>query len=189
MAFCTKCGKMLNDNANFCPACGAAVNVAPQNEQPQQNAQPNNKSNNDFMSKVADINNTADTTSEFDPSDINQNKVMAVLSYFGILVLIPLLAKKDSKYAQYHAKQGFNVFLLSIAYTIIYSLLHMIEFTRTQYIFGYPIENVKYTPWFVTLICTLIGLAIMVFAVIGIVNAATGKAKELPILGKIKILK
>ena len=34
---------------------------------------------------------TEDNTSEFDQEDINQNKVMAVLAYIGILVLVPLL--------------------------------------------------------------------------------------------------
>lgn len=41
-----------------------------------------------------------------DPKDAEENKWWAVLSYLGILFLIPLLAKKDSKFAQFHAKQG-----------------------------------------------------------------------------------
>ena len=31
---------------------------------------------------------------------------MAILAYFGILVLIPILAAKDSKFARFHANQG-----------------------------------------------------------------------------------
>ena len=38
--------------------------------------------------------------------DINQNKIWALLSYLWILVLIPLLIKKDSRFVQFHAKQG-----------------------------------------------------------------------------------
>ena len=34
-----------------------------------------------------------------------------------------------------------------------------------------------------------VGLVFVVFAVIGIVNAAQGIAKELPLVGKVKILK
>lgn len=41
-----------------------------------------------------------------DQKDIEDNKVLTLLSYLGILCLIPLLAKKDSKFAQFHAKQG-----------------------------------------------------------------------------------
>lgn len=41
-----------------------------------------------------------------DAKDIQENKLWAFLGYLGILCLIPLLAKKDSKFAQFHAKQG-----------------------------------------------------------------------------------
>ncbi len=35
-----------------------------------------------------------------------QDKIMLVLSYLGILALIPLLTVKDSDYVKWHAKQG-----------------------------------------------------------------------------------
>jgi len=38
--------------------------------------------------------------------DIKDNKLWALLGYLGILCLIPLLGKKDSKFAQFHSKQG-----------------------------------------------------------------------------------
>lgn len=38
--------------------------------------------------------------------DAEENKFVAALSYLGILFLVPLLAKKDSPFAQFHAKQG-----------------------------------------------------------------------------------
>jgi fumarate reductase subunit D len=38
--------------------------------------------------------------------DIEENKAIAVLSYLGILCLVPLLLKKDSKFSKFHAKQG-----------------------------------------------------------------------------------
>ena len=47
-------------------------------------------------------------------SDAEQNKGMAAIAYIGILFLIPLLAKKDSEFAQYHAKQGLVLFIVDI---------------------------------------------------------------------------
>ena len=38
--------------------------------------------------------------------DISENKPWALLAYLGILCLVPLLAKRDSSFAQFHAKQG-----------------------------------------------------------------------------------
>jgi len=43
--------------------------------------------------------------------DIQENKIIALLSYIGILFLIPLLVKKDSKFAKFHAKQGLVLFI------------------------------------------------------------------------------
>jgi uncharacterized membrane protein len=41
-----------------------------------------------------------------DKKDVEENKLWAFVGYLGILCLIPLLAKKDSPFAQFHAKQG-----------------------------------------------------------------------------------
>lgn len=39
--------------------------------------------------------------------DISDNKLWALLSYLGVLVVIPLFGKTDSPFVQFHAKQGF----------------------------------------------------------------------------------
>jgi len=44
-----------------------------------------------------------------------KSKGMAAISYVWILCLIPLLNNKNSKFAQFHAKQGFVLFVLSFA--------------------------------------------------------------------------
>lgn len=38
--------------------------------------------------------------------DIKENKIWALLSYLGVLAIVPLLGKTDSPFAQFHAKQG-----------------------------------------------------------------------------------
>ncbi len=45
--------------------------------------------------------------------------VFGVLSYLGILVLIPLLLKKDDDFVHFHAKQGLILLILWIAIAII----------------------------------------------------------------------
>ena len=59
-----------------------------------------------FEEKVQQQLNTSDTTTQFDPRDIEQNKLMAILAYLGILVIIPILAAKESKFARFHSNQG-----------------------------------------------------------------------------------
>jgi uncharacterized membrane protein len=46
--------------------------------------------------------------------DVQDNKAIAALSYIWILCLVPFLAKRDSKFAQFHAKQGLIIFGLEI---------------------------------------------------------------------------
>ena len=116
------------------------------------------------------INNTPDTTNQFDPNDIAQNKVMAILAY--IIFLIPLLAAKDSPYARYHTNQGLALIILSVVINVAASIL---DFVGLSFI-GWIIRSVG-------------GLIVLVFAILGIVNANGGKAKQLPIIGGMKLLK
>ncbi len=206
MAFCAKCGVQLADGMQFCPACGAPTGVAAPNQnvqnqqaatyqQPMQGAQgaPNGQpmqgaqqAANNFASKFT---NTADTTGAFHPQDIAQNKAMGILAYLGILVLIPIFAAKESRFARYHANQGLVLAIAEVAYGIVYGILVVIlniiwplELTWT----GFHRSGLYYL-FYVPL--SLVFLVFTAAMILGIVNAATGKAKELPIIGKIKILK
>lgn len=65
------------------PAVAAVAPAAAQSQPAQQT---------DFMSKIQSLNNTADTTADYTAEDIEQNKVMALLAYLGLLFLVPLFA-------------------------------------------------------------------------------------------------
>ena len=158
MAFCNKCGNQLPDGANNCPNCGSPVGRT------QQNAQ-------NFVNNVM---NTADSTAEFDPQDIANNKGMSVLAYIGILFLIPLLACPNSKFARFHTNQGLVLFLLGVAIGIVTAIIGLIPVIG--WIFG-------------GLISAAGSIFTLVLMIMGIVNAAQGQAKELPIIGKITLLK
>jgi uncharacterized membrane protein len=108
---------------------------------------------------------------------------MGILAYFCALVFIPMFAAKKSKFARFHTVQGFNLFLLWVANWILFGLLGLIR--TTTYVWGVPVYT---TPWFITTLSILVSLGISVLAIIGIVNAAQGKAKALPIIGKLHIL-
>lgn len=161
MAFCNKCGNQLPDGANNCPNCGAPAGSTQQNTQ---NAQ-------DFVNNMM---NTNDTTSQFDPQDINNNKGMSVLAYIGFLFLVPLLACPNSKFARYHTNQGLVLFLLEFALGVVTGILGIIP------IAGLIIGG---------LLSAVGGIFTLVLMIMGIINAAQGQAKELPLIGKITLLK
>jgi uncharacterized membrane protein len=50
--------------------------------------------------------------------------IMLVLSYLGILALIPLLVKKDDKEVQWHAKNGLG---LTVAWIVLWIAITIVE--------------------------------------------------------------
>ena len=127
----------------------------------------------DNNEKLQELLNTTDTTDQFDPSDIERNKVMGILAYLSWLVLIPLFAAKDSKFARYHVNQGL---VLAIVESVVGDVLGFFgRLPLIGRIFG--------------LVNGLFGLVCIIMSIIGIINAVTGKAKELPIIGQFKLIK
>ncbi len=127
--------------------------------------------------KLSVINNTADTTAEFEQQDIEKNKFIAILAYFGILVLIPIFVAKDSKFARFHANQGLVLCIAAVLYSVAYSILSGL------------IVAISWRLYWLVSIVGLLGLVFLVWFVLGIINAAGGRAKELPFIGHFRLLK
>lgn len=51
--------------------------------------------------------------------EVLEGKAYAILSYLWVLCLIPLLVKKDNKFALFHAKQGLVIFMGELIISII----------------------------------------------------------------------
>ena len=176
MKFCGKCGTQIEDNVKFCPGCGAPAEQPAQQAQPQQTPPPQ-QNQNSFGETFQNLNNTADTTAEFDQNDINTNKGMAILAYFGPLVLIPIFAAKQSKFARYHSNQGLLLLIAAVAWSIVYGIINAI------------LLAISWRLYTVSSIIGILSIVFFVLFIIGIINASNGRAKELPIIGKFKILK
>ena len=161
MAFCRNCGAALKDGAQFCSACGAPA--APTAAQ-----QPNPT----YASGAS-----ADPAAQFDPQDVQQNKVMAILAYFGILVLVPLFVAKGSRFARFHANQGLVLLICESAFTVLYRIISKI------------LLAISSSLSFLTGILGIVYLAFFVLAILGIVSAAGGNAKKLPVIGDFQIVK
>lgn len=137
-----------------------------------------------------------DETKNFDKKDIETGKGMSIISYLGFLSIIPYLSEKKNKYVRYHAVQGMNLFVLEMIYSVIYGILTSVIKVKGSCGGGYYGSladafgvTCKVTPWWITLPLGIIGLGFTVLAIIGIVNACQDKAKELPIVNQIKIIK
>jgi len=87
--------------------------------------------------------------------DINDNKIYAILSYLGVLFIIPLLMKPKSEFVKFHVKQGI---VLTIGWIIGLVL--------------YPVFGLGF----------VLQIAIIVLSIMGIINVSEGKMKKLPII-------
>ncbi len=162
MEVCRKCGSKIWPGVRSCPACGAATGFS--DKQPAQGEKPGSGG-------------MAGSLDRFDSADIAQNRAMAVFAYLGILVIFPLFMAKGSRFARYHAGQGLALLLASAAYSIAYSVLTGL------------LLSVSWEFYFVLRLIRLAGLAFPALAVLGIMNAINGKAAELPVIGKIRLLR
>lgn len=176
MAFCSQCGNKIPDGSKFCDKCGAEVKG--------NNQKTNNTAKNiydaveNLGSKIVDLNNTSDYTTEYDQADIKNNKTFAALSYIAFLFLIPILAAPNSKFARFHSNQGLVLFIVSVVCSVVLSILRIVMYSIAD-----PLGKI------LSVISWVVGLLLLVLAIIGIINAVQEKAKELPIIGKIKLLK
>ena len=124
-----------------------------------------------------------------------KSKVLACLSYLGILVLIPLIAAKDDEFVQFHVRQGAKLTIFGIIILSVVRVVYMI-FAISGLFFGvmfyqYIEEYIQivFAVGFVIvailgIISTSIGIIFLVLCILGIVNACRGLATPLPIIGK-----
>ena len=187
MSFCNNCGKQLSDEDKFCPSCGKPVEPVTGGNAPTDGEQAGtNGATPDFScssTSFEDFTNAADKTDEFDAADIRDNKVYAILSYIGILVLVPLIAAPNSKFARFHANQGLVLLIGEIAFNIVRTVLLSVLKISLRF----SILSVLYSV--ISIVTGILNLIFAVFAIIGIIYAAQGRAKELPIVSKINLLK
>ncbi len=96
---------------------------------------------------------------ETEDKTVAEGKVWAIMAYLGILCLLPLLLKKENKFALFHGKQGLVLFIGEIAIAI----LNVIP------ILGQIL-------WFIGVI------VFGIFSLVGIVQVLMGKYWKMPIV-------
>ena len=150
MKICPRCNAQLPDEAEFCTNCGAQFAPNPQ---------------------VAPVYGTVDPydhTAEFDPKDISENKVLAMLVYLmGILgVIVAALMSNQSKYVAFHVRNSmkFMVCMILLAVCCIIPILGWI-------------------------VCGVGAIIIFVLEIIAFIQVCKGQAKDPAIIRELKFLK
>ena len=195
MANCPKCGAPLAEGSQFCGNCGSNLAAAYNNANAAPGAAPaGDNFQNTVDGAVKDVSgffkkltNTKDYTSECDAADIEKNRVMGILAYIPLLFLIPCFAAPNSKYAKFHANQGVLVTIIFFGLGLVNTLIDLVVWA----ILGSPdIGFLDFVAGFITGFLGSVSFAFFLFMmIVGLINAVNSKMKELPILGKNRILK
>jgi len=94
--------------------------------------------------------------------------IFLVLSYLGILCLIPLLAKKDDPEVQWHAKNGLALFIAELIWVAVG--------------IGFIFIHVPFLGCGWAIIRCVVWLGFLALSIMGIVKAMSGQRFRIPIL-------
>lgn len=142
-----------------------------------------------------DVLNTPDYTAQYDPADVASSKGITIACYFWILFWLPLAVNGNSRYGRFHANQALLMLIASAALGavsgILQGLCHLI-FRSEVTIWGIG-TGVYETNGFGLFLAGFFGFVLalpsLALLILGIINAVNGRAKELPIIGKFRIIK
>jgi uncharacterized membrane protein len=114
--------------------------------------------------------------------DVRANRAMAILAYMGPLVIVPLLAAKESPFARHHANQGFLLFLGEVIFWVVCAIL-MVAFA--------PLMAFGFMVWVASIgsfLAALVWVVFMLFSLVGIRHALAGTLEVLPLIGHSNII-
>jgi uncharacterized membrane protein len=93
----------------------------------------------------------------------NNETLMAVLAYLGILIVIPFVMAKNDPFVKFHIRQGLVLVIVEI----------IVWFLGSMFL------------WHLWTLLQLVNLATLVLPIIGILNVINHKEAELPLVGSL----
>lgn len=117
---------------------------------------------------------------QFDPQDVEKNKVLAIVGYiFTILFFVPLVTEaKNSTYAKFHANQQLVLLIFGFAGGIGVGILSVVLVFIP--LIGWMTSALLYAAY---------AIGYLVFMIMGILSASNGQTKKLPLIGGISLIK
>ena len=174
---CPKCDFEVTTKVNFCPYCGHDLSKPYEREEVIETEIKEEKIEEEVKEEKVHTSASYDYDDNmYDMKDIEENKVFAFFSYLGFLFIIPLIARPDSRFCKFHVNQGI---ILCIVEAIVGAICAGLEFATVTASLVSVIESMT----------TALDILTACLAIYGIVNVLTGRAKELPVIGKFRILK
>lgn len=95
----------------------------------------------------------------------NNSKLYGVMCYLNMLIIVPALFGMRDSYVRFHINQGLLLVVANIIFNFVGILPNM------------------YLP------AAGLNILVFIFSILGVINAWKGEMKELPIIGKIRLLR
>lgn len=103
-----------------------------------------------------------------------QKKLLLSLAYvFGILFFLPLIVYPDDAEARFHANQSLLLLLVTVVGEVVFGILTLI-----------PAVGIVFS-----ILCGVFGLLILACCIYAIVCICRGDKGELPVIGRIRLIK
>lgn len=133
---------------------------------------------------VVFMSSTKDYTDTFSLEEIESGKALSIVSY--LVPLVPFILSKKNNYVRFHTLNGMNILFTYLIFLIIKRTL--------SYIFGTPcdlVSGLKYIilPISLRIFFALINMIFSFIVLYGVLNVCNNKAKEIPVISKIKLFK
>ena len=103
----------------------------------------------------------ANPQANLDP-EIQEGKFFGAIGYFSVLCFVPLILKKENRFAQFHGKQGLVLFILEIAASIL-----------------------KAIPALGDVVFTLAFVVLGILSLVGVVKVLMGEYWEMPVIHEV----
>ena len=131
-----------------------------------------------------------DKSKSYTKSEKEEGRALSVVCY--LLPPIPYFLEEKNKFVKFHAAQGMNLLFVTVVYwiliTFIKSLIKIKVACESLGLLTYQ-EYCEITPTWIEKPLNMLSIIFAVYAIIGIIYALQGKAKELPVLNKLKVFK
>lgn len=130
------------------------------------------------------MSSTKDYTDTFSLEEIESGKALSIVSY--LMPLVPFILSKKNNYVRFHTLNGMNILFTYLIFLIIKRTL--------SYIFGTPCDLVSglkciILPISLRIFFALINMIFSFIVLYGVLNVCNNKAKEIPVISKIKLFK
>lgn len=130
------------------------------------------------------MSSTNDYTDTFSLEEIESGKALSIVAY--LIPLVPFILSKKNNYIRFHTINGMNILFTYLIFLIIKRTL--------SYIFGTPCDLVNglkciILPISLRILFAFINMIFSFIILYGLINVCNSKAKEIPVISRIKLFK